>query len=703
MPEEPTRHHADSRATLYALSVDPDLLESVRAASKNRFRLIETDSMGLVSRDISEGREAIVLVDSEALTVAVESFVTKLNCYAKPPVILVAAEPQIAERLSSRLVQYRIHELATKPIETSELAVLFDSAEIEFRGGLGDRDPQQQRFSSTRTTDTPTIESATADKPPLAWSRFALGLLAALVGAFVIYQLGARSRPDHQAKAPPPVPTRAVVETKAPAPEPPRPAEDSRVATLLEAADEALAEGRLTRPADDNAILHYGTALGLAPGNTRAKLGLAEAKQKVFAEAERSLVAEDFDTTEAVLTDIRAVDPDNERLKFFEAQLSKAREAAALKAEAEQAEARNAKVEAELEEAKKKQAEAEKQHAEAARQEAEAEKNEAEAKAEAERDAAAKESSETAPTDNSAELEAALKAARDRIRRGSYLFPTGDGAVAFLAKAESLASGDDRVEDLRSDMQSAYVAVIRSNIAASKFDKSVSMLDQASRLGISRSEVGSLRADIESARANAETGENNRLLALALSRIESGKLTQPTGDSAVYYLSKVRSNAPNHPGLRAAVNQLTSRLADSARHSVAARDYDAAAGTMAMLADLGADSDVVRGLAGDIAFERRQSELLGSPAALSEFRVVERFAPEYPPKALERSIEGWVDLQFVVDVDGSTRDLKILEAKPPQVFDKSVIEAFSRARFQPYRVDGRAYRRVVKTRVTFKR
>ena len=65
-----------------------------------------------------------------------------------------------------------------------------------------------------------------------------------------------------------------------------------------------------------------------------------------------------------------------------------------------------------------------------------------------------------------------------------------------------------------------------------------------------------------------------------------------------------------------------------------------------------------------------------------------RIPPTYPKRALRSGIEGVVTVEFTITIDGSVKDAEIIEAKPPNIFDKSVLRAISKWKFNPDMVDG---------------
>lgn len=70
-----------------------------------------------------------------------------------------------------------------------------------------------------------------------------------------------------------------------------------------------------------------------------------------------------------------------------------------------------------------------------------------------------------------------------------------------------------------------------------------------------------------------------------------------------------------------------------------------------------------------------------------------RIEPDYPPSARARGIEGWVTVQFDVGADGSTRNVTVVEARPPTVFDRETIKAVSGWKYSPKIQDGKPVER----------
>ncbi|MCP1728457.1 TonB family protein [Natronospira proteinivora] len=64
-------------------------------------------------------------------------------------------------------------------------------------------------------------------------------------------------------------------------------------------------------------------------------------------------------------------------------------------------------------------------------------------------------------------------------------------------------------------------------------------------------------------------------------------------------------------------------------------------------------------------------------------------APRYPTRAYRSNIEGFALVSFVVDEYGETREVRVVDSSPGDIFDRSAKEAVESWRFEPRVVDGR--------------
>ncbi len=63
--------------------------------------------------------------------------------------------------------------------------------------------------------------------------------------------------------------------------------------------------------------------------------------------------------------------------------------------------------------------------------------------------------------------------------------------------------------------------------------------------------------------------------------------------------------------------------------------------------------------------------------------------PTYPTRAASRGIEGWCQVSFTVTDTGGVRDVVVVDADPPEIFDTASVRAAEKFKFQPKVVDGK--------------
>ncbi len=70
-----------------------------------------------------------------------------------------------------------------------------------------------------------------------------------------------------------------------------------------------------------------------------------------------------------------------------------------------------------------------------------------------------------------------------------------------------------------------------------------------------------------------------------------------------------------------------------------------------------------------------------------------RIEPEYPMRARQRGIEGWVQVQFNVNKAGSVTDASVVASNPPKIFDRAAIQAVLKWKYNPKILNGVAVER----------
>lgn len=96
-----------------------------------------------------------------------------------------------------------------------------------------------------------------------------------------------------------------------------------------------------------------------------------------------------------------------------------------------------------------------------------------------------------------------------------------------------------------------------------------------------------------------------------------------------------------------------------------------------------------------IAMQQSPDNFPGEKSRLMPDIQVEGFlpiamaTPEYPVAALQKGIEGWVQVQFTIASDGTITDPIIIGHFPTRIFDRAVLAALKKSRYRPQLLDGK--------------
>jgi protein TonB len=422
-------------------------------------------------------------------------------------------------------------------------------------------------------------------------------------------------------------------------------------AALLASGQLAFNQGRLVEPPGDSALDYYLTIVTANPEHPEARAQLGLVVDTLFAQAEAALVSDSVDAAAAALEHIRRAAPTSARLAFLDTQVTRARERFA----------------------------------------------ELAASAAAEADAAA----ETEPAETAPDLDDLLTLLETRIRQGQLLQPAGDSARVYLERARALAPTDPRVAVARANLAVAVAAAARTVLDSGELQQSARLIAEARSLGADRETLAAIDTQAERLRAEQQRARNAGLLASAMERLERGDLLAPEEDSALHYFEALRAEDPTFPGLAAAWQTFLERLAANAQAAIEARDWTTADRWWSALQTAAPQEPQTRAISDEIVVARRRVEFLENTVAASELDLISYRPPVYPFDARRDGIAGWVQLEYVVTEDGSTRDLVVVQAEPAGRFERAALAAAATYRYAPFELDGRTYARRVWLRIRF--
>ncbi len=412
---------------------------------------------------------------------------------------------------------------------------------------------------------------------------------------------------------------------------------------LLERAAQALAANRLTTPAGDNALELYLQQLARNPEDAGARAGVTEVQERLLARAENALLEERLEEASAAIETARKAGVESGRIAVLAAQLAKARDQA--KAPAAPVEAPKART-----------------------------------------------------ADGGADKLSEL--AMQRLHDGHLIDPEQDNARYYVEEALRQDPNSSAALEAQEALALGLLTAAHNAIDRRDFAHAGSFLEAASGIA-APANIDNVQQLLAGARRQAESDAADHQLKSARERMLEDRLIAPENDSAVYYLTALRGADPANAQLPALTQDLGARLTVKARLALSLGQYDAARNWLDQAAAIGYSSPDAAATLRDVDSAAARQKFLAGVVSASELALVSSVQPEYPRKAREGAIEGWVELDFTVDEAGAVKDIAVRSANPPGVFDQAAVGALSQWRYKPVLHDAKAVAQRARIRIRF--
>ena len=419
------------------------------------------------------GKCGVALIDAPAVPGSLEELTARLRQQFPDLVLIVAGGAEHQSVLAAQIAAGTVYRFLHKPVSAQRVRLFVDAA---LRRHDEEHAMALERQRATAVTARNRVLTGASTPGGIAPRTLAIGAAAVVLLGAAMW-LGTRGGKDDKtpsAGSIPAAPGAAAQSTLSP-----------ELATLLAAADRALAQGDIVTPAGKSAADLYRQVIAKVPGQPRAVAGLDSVVNTLLSLSEQAILADRLDAAAAPLEAARALMPENVRIAFLQAQLGKERERAALATAADTAGA--------LERRQLEQ-----------------------------------------------RVRENLRLAQDRLQRSAITEPAGDNTRFYIESARALSPRDPGVGRLTEQMNQRVLTEARSAIGRSDAPAANRWLRVASDLGIPASETDALRAQLTTSQGNTRTNEVARLATLVSQRIAQGRLIEPASDSAKTYFTALQ-------------------------------------------------------------------------------------------------------------------------------------------------------------------
>jgi protein TonB len=715
-----------AKVEVLVLTNDGSFLNTIRAAVGSSHVVNHAPNLQEAVDVVKDGRCGILMTDAAVATKEIETITAKLRKHLPSLVTIVAGRREDGEKMMGLISGGLVYRFLLKPISAGRARLAIEASAKKHLALANTEVPLSPEEVQKKMTETGIFNAGTfqsnmfrttdiretrveldpfeADESPSIGTRllglagriplrFALGAIAciALIAVLAAQFSGGVDEPVAGAEAGPDIaPVAAAEATEATPPDAARPApQQSESSRLVAAAERAMQQNRIIDPAGDNALEYYASALAASPASRSIRRALDLTVERSLSVVENDLLRNDIAAAARHLATLNRIAPDHPRLPFLNRQteqkaqsvlLSKARDAAA--------NGDSAGALAVLDEA--------------------AALPGADPSAIAELRATIDAAGSGALT-----IPALLERAADRVTRGELVEPFNDSARYYYQAVLSRDPDNAVASQGLTFLAGLLLGNSRNALAANDIESAYRWLLEAEATGASPDVVAELRSRIaatQTLEAPAQPTEppaaepagstatdvapgDTAPAQVADSPASAGsQVATPADDTAA-------SAAPGQPAADTA-SSVTEAATDAtgADPSAMAAEPDQAVAGLQSAAEAAApepESPATKTIAADSTPNEKPAA--GEPA-LEQIRYV---PPRYPRNAQRRQQEGWVDVTFMVQANGRTADVGVLDSSPADLFDRAAIEAVEAWRYAPLSQTDSSVTRRARVRLEF--
>lgn len=637
---------------ILVLSRDSNLVETVKKAAPRGVPVAFAPDLDHVAEKLSNLKPGVLVADT-ASTADVASMVAQLTQHFPELVVVVAGKREDSTSLMQLTAAGRIFRFLLTPLSHGQTRLALEAAVKQHL----DLSAAGQRLSTGGASG-----EGGSKNYVMTYGALAAGLLVVIGGIWF-----GVSRFTGEPEVPPVV--------NVPAPGTPQPGgvpdRPDPVRAELALAKDAFNQNKFIEPQGESALDLYRSALALDPASQEAKDGIRSVVDKILERAEAALLAERLEEAIRTIETARDIDSLHPRLAFLDTQVGRERERLKL--------------------------------------------------------------SQAQEVGN--RVRSLVNSANDRMNNGRLLTPNNGSARDALLEARRLDPTDPTVLSTIREFSAQLTEEARKSLAGGNIEAATAYVQGARQMGSAGSALAAVERSLAEATRTAGPGAGpsaapnapaqsagarrpanapatsqagagpniDAMVSDVRQRLTEGKLIDPPGDSARDLLVNLRTAAPNRPEVEELSRTLSTRLLDSGKQAMNAKAFERSAQLITAAKDVGQryNGAAISQAESDLTAARDATAAQSNIVSAASLKRVRMVSPTYPDAARKRGIEGWVELAFTVQTNGSVDAVEVRNASPADVFDDAAMRAVRQWRFEPVERNGERIEQRAMVRLKF--
>jgi protein TonB len=271
-----------------------------------------------------------------------------------------------------------------------------------------------------------------------------------------------------------------------------------------------------------------------------------------------------------------------------------------------------------------------------------------------------------------------LREASSALRDNRLVAPAGNNALEYYLRVLDKDAENRTAKDALREMFPIATGPVEQSINAGSLDEANRVINLLAKADPNNYTLTILRGKLDLKKKQVER-EQAQQTAAAAAAAAKAQQTTAAGTAAQQAAAAAAAAAPaNVPPPAAAETQAPASSSTGTANAARNAPNNVATATLPAPA------------AAPAGGETRAAEILKTSP------------PDYPPDAVRKRTEGWVEVEFTVTADGSVSNPTVVNANPARVFNAAALSAVGRWTFKPRLENGKAVEEKMRRRIEFK-